>query len=176
MKSRDLSRAEGMWASGISFPVWAALFAAVLFLKSGTAEAKSGIEIHMPTDVSLSDIQGISEVSRQEVMDIIVYLQLPEQYRNVKAQMPYRMLLTGGPSAERTLLASAIASETGIGIIFFTYYNIDSEKIEPKHISEIFEMAKANAPCIIYIENIDEFGFEEPNYYEVSPNRLLCFN
>ena len=130
------------------------------------------------TDVNFSDVRGIEEC-REEVMDIVEYLKSPEKYHQVGAKMPKGVLLTGRPGTGKTLLARAIAGEAGVGFFFSSGSEFDEVfvGVGAKRIRELFKQAKDNAPCVIFIDEIDAVGGtrkdNSPTQNKQSLNQLL---
>jgi ATP-dependent metalloprotease len=93
-------------------------------------------------------------------MDLVDYLKDPEKFHRVGAKMPKGVLLSGRPGTGKTLLARAIAGESGVG--FFYSSGSDFEEVfvglGAKRIRELFKEAKDNAPCIVFIDEIDALG------------------
>lgn len=106
--------------------------------------------------VTFADVAGIDEV-KQEVSEIVDCLKDPSKYREMGAAIPKGILLFGGPGTGKTLLAKAIANEAGVP--FFSANG--SEFVEmfvgvgASRVRSLFEQAKKNAPCLIFIDEID---------------------
>mmetsp|Transcript_217 Transcript_217/g.202 ORF Transcript_217/g.202 Transcript_217/m.202 type:complete len:451 (+) Transcript_217:377-1729(+) len=130
------------------------------------------------TNVTFDDVRGIDEC-REELSEIVDYLSNPEKYHSTGAKMPKGILMTGRPGTGKTLLAKAIAGEAGVKF----YFNSGSDFEEvfvglgAKRIRELFREAKRNAPCIIFIDEIDALGASRKskdfNYNRQSLNQLL---
>ena len=93
-------------------------------------------------------------------MEIVDFLKNPKKFKNLGARVPRGILLSGEPGTGKTLLARAIAGEANVP--FFCYIRSDFSGIivglGVAKIKEIFEMAKRNAPCILFIDEIDAIG------------------
>ncbi|MGI5845810.1 MAG: ATP-dependent zinc metalloprotease FtsH [Alphaproteobacteria bacterium] len=111
------------------------------------------------TKTSFSDVAGI-ETEKKEVMEIVDFLKNPKKFKNLGARVPRGILLSGEPGTGKTLLARAIAGEANVP--FFATSGSDFSGIivglGVAKIKEIFEMAKRNAPCILFIDEIDAIG------------------
>ena len=109
--------------------------------------------------VTFADVAGIDEV-KQEVTEIVDCLKNPEKYKQMGASIPKGVLLFGGPGTGKTLLAKAIANEAGVP--FFSANG--SEFVEmfvgvgASRVRDLFEQAKKNAPCLIFIDEIDSIA------------------
>ena len=122
------------------------------FLTKGTKEAK------VP-EVSFKDVAGQVNAKR-EVQELVEFLQEPERFRKLGADVPRGVLLMGPPGTGKTLLAKALAGEAGV-----PFYSISgSEFIElfvgvgAARVRNLFETAKKNAPSIIFIDELDSVG------------------
>ena len=108
---------------------------------------------------TFKDVAGI-ESEKQELMEIVDFLKDKEKYRTLGARVPRGVLLSGEPGTGKTLLARAIAGEANVP--FFAASGSDFSGIivglGVAKIKEIFEMAKRNAPCILFIDEIDAIG------------------
>lgn len=111
--------------------------------------------------ILFSEIAGIDE-AKEEFEEIVSFLNEPERYTLVGAKIPKGVLLVGPPGTGKTLLAKAIANEAGV-----PFYSVaGSEFVEmfigmgAARIRELFEKASENAPCIVFIDEIDAVGRE----------------
>lgn len=109
--------------------------------------------------LSFQDVAGIPE-AKEELLEIINFLKNPEPYRKVGAVIPKGILLQGPPGTGKTLLARATAGEAGV-----PFFNISgSDFVEmfvgvgASRVRELFAEAKKNAPCIVFIDEIDAVG------------------
>ena len=109
--------------------------------------------------VTFSDVAGIPE-AKEELLEIIHFLKDPGRYEKLGGKIPKGVLLQGPPGTGKTLLAKAIAGEAGV-----PFFNISgSDFVEmfvgvgASRVRELFAMAKKNAPCIVFIDEIDAVG------------------
>jgi cell division protease FtsH len=108
---------------------------------------------------SFADVAGIDEVE-DEVAEIVDFLRNPDRYRRLGAMVPKGVLLAGPPGTGKTLLARAVAGEANVPFYFVSA----SEFIEfivgvgASRVRDLFETAKANAPAIIFIDELDAIG------------------
>jgi cell division protease FtsH len=106
-----------------------------------------------------SDIAGLDN-AKLEVMEIVDFLKNPEKYVKIGAKMPKGVLLSGGPGLGKTLLAKAVAGEAGV-----PFFAVPASSfievfvgIGAKKVRSLFQKANENAPCIIFIDEIDAIG------------------
>ncbi len=108
---------------------------------------------------TFADVAGIDS-EKQELAEIVDFLKNKDKYKSLGARVPRGVLLSGQPGTGKTLLARAIAGEAGVP--FFATSGSDFSGIivglGVAKIKEIFEMAKRNAPCILFIDEIDAIG------------------
>ncbi len=106
--------------------------------------------------VTLNDVAGLTE-EKEELKEIIDFLKDPEKYTKVGARIPKGVLLEGGPGTGKTLLAKAVAGEAGVP--FFSISGSDFVEmfvgVGASRVRDMFEDAKHNAPCIVFIDEID---------------------
>ena len=111
------------------------------------------------TKTTFKDVAGIDS-EKQELMEIVDFLKDGKKFRDVGARVPRGILLSGEPGTGKTLLARAIAGEANVP--FFAASGSDFSGIivglGVAKIKEIFDMAKRNAPCILFIDEIDAIG------------------
>jgi len=110
-------------------------------------------------NVSFKDVAGCQQ-AKLEVMEFVQFLSSPEQFTRLGAKTPKGALLCGPPGTGKTLLAKAVAGEAGV-----PFYSISgSDFIEmfvgvgPSRVRDLFKEARANTPCIIFIDEIDAVG------------------
>lgn len=111
------------------------------------------------TQVTFDDVAGIDEV-KEEVEEIVDYLKDPKRFSRLGAEIPRGVLLVGAPGTGKTLLAKAIAGEAHVP--FFSISGSDFVEmfvgVGAARVRDMFEKAKASAPCIIFIDEIDAVG------------------
>jgi cell division protease FtsH len=127
------------------------------FLSVGKSQAK----VYMETDtkVTFRDVAGVDE-AKQELEEVVSFLKDPASHGRLGARMPKGVLLVGPPGTGKTLLARAVAGEAGVP--FFSISG--SEFVEmfvgvgAARVRDLFEQARAKAPCIIFIDELDALG------------------
>ena len=106
--------------------------------------------------VKFSDVAGLQE-EKEELEEIVDFLRVPKKYTQLGARIPKGVLLVGPPGTGKTLLAKAIAGEAGVP--FFSISGSDFVEmfvgVGASRVRDLFEEAKKNAPCIIFIDEID---------------------
>ena len=109
--------------------------------------------------VTFEDVAG-SDEEKQELEEIVDFLRSPERYEKLGAKIPRGVLLVGSPGTGKTLLARATAGEAGVP--FFTISGSDFVEmfvgVGASRVRDLFDTAKKNAPCIIFIDEIDAVG------------------
>ena len=131
---------------------------AVMRMSGGGVGRKNYVEGIIP-DITFKDVAGMDE-SREELVDIVAFLKDNQLYARMGARMPHGILLAGDPGTGKTLLAKAIAGEAGVP--FFS--TSGSEFVEifvgvgAARVRSLFKKARAKAPCIIFIDEIDAVG------------------
>lgn len=110
-------------------------------------------------NVTLDDIAGIDE-AKAEISEVIEFLQNPARFKKIGARMPRGVLLLGPPGCGKTLLARAIAGEADVP--FFSISGSDFMEmfvgVGARRVRDLFEQAKQNEPCIIFLDEIDSVG------------------
>lgn len=118
-------------------------------------KSKKGFEIE-PTGVTFADVAGC-DGSKLELQEVVDFLKNPEKYEAVGAKAPRGVLMEGPPGTGKTLLAKAVAGEAGVPFLSAS----GSEFVEmfvgvgASRVRDLFEKAKSNAPCIVFIDEID---------------------
>ncbi|MFI5293528.1 MAG: ATP-dependent zinc metalloprotease FtsH [Thermodesulfovibrionales bacterium] len=109
--------------------------------------------------VTFADVAGVEE-AKGEVQEIIDFLKDPQKFQKLGGKIPKGVLLVGSPGTGKTLLAKAIAGEAGVP--FFSISGSDFVEmfvgVGASRVRDLFEQAKKNAPCIIFIDEIDAVG------------------
>jgi len=117
---------------------------------------KSRAQLIAATGVSFQDVAGLQE-EREELAEIVDFLKDPEKYTSVGARIPKGVLLEGRPGTGKTLLAKAIAGEANVP--FFSISGSDFVEmfvgVGASRVRDLFADAKKNAPCIVFIDEID---------------------
>ncbi len=122
-------------------------------------KSKARIYSQGKTGVQFSDVAGVDEAV-EELQEVVDFLKHADKYRRVGAKIPKGVLLTGPPGTGKTLLAKAVAGEADV-----PFYSISgSEFIEmfvgvgASRVRDLFQQAKQNAPCIVFIDELDTLG------------------
>ncbi|MEY4926864.1 MAG: ATP-dependent zinc metalloprotease FtsH, partial [Bacteroidota bacterium] len=110
-------------------------------------------------NVTFQDVAGLDE-AKEEVMEVVDFLRTPKKYTALGAKIPKGVLLVGPPGTGKTLLAKAVAGEAGVP--FFTLSGSDFVEmfvgVGASRVRDLFAQARAKAPCIIFIDEIDAIG------------------
>ena len=123
---------------------------------------KSKARMMTPADknkVSFEDVAGVDE-EKEELEEIVQFLKNPKKFTDMGARIPKGVLLVGQPGTGKTLLAKAVAGEAGVP--FFIISGSDFVEmfvgVGASRVRDLFEQAKKNSPCIIFIDEIDAVG------------------
>ncbi len=144
-------------------------FAWMLFMNPGSqggnktmSFGKSKARMMTPADknkITFADVAGVDE-EKEELEEIVEFLKSPKKYTDMGARIPKGVLLVGHPGTGKTLLAKAVAGEAGVP--FFIISGSDFVEmfvgVGASRVRDLFEQAKKNAPCIIFIDEIDAVG------------------
>ncbi|NMG18905.1 ATP-dependent zinc metalloprotease FtsH [Brasilonema bromeliae] len=140
----------------------------LLFLRRSTnassqamnfGKTRARFQMEAKTGIKFDDVAGIEE-AKEELQEVVTFLKQPEKFTAVGARIPKGVLLVGPPGTGKTLLAKAIAGEAGVP--FFSISG--SEFVEmfvgvgASRVRDLFKKAKENAPCLIFIDEIDAVG------------------
>lgn len=122
-------------------------------------KSKARMITEQENHVRFRDVAGCDE-AKEDVQEIVDFLKDPEKYQRLGGRIPRGVLLVGSPGTGKTLLAKAIAGEAGVP--FFTISGSDFVEmfvgVGAARVRDMFETAKKNAPCIIFIDEIDAVG------------------
>ncbi len=140
----------------------------LLFLRRSTnassqamnfGKTRARFQIEAKTGIKFDDVAGIEE-AKEELQEVVTFLKQPEKFTAIGARIPKGVLLVGPPGTGKTLLAKAIAGEASVP--FFSISG--SEFVEmfvgvgASRVRDLFKKAKDNAPCLIFIDEIDAVG------------------
>ena len=122
-------------------------------------KSKAKVYVETDTKVTFADVAGVDE-AKDELREIVRFLREPKAYGRLGARMPKGVLLVGPPGTGKTLLAKAVAGEAGVPFFFIS----GSEFVEmfvgvgAARVRDLFEQARAKAPAIIFIDELDALG------------------
>ena len=122
-------------------------------------KSKAKVYVETDTKVTFADVAGVDE-AQDELREIVRFLREPKAYGRLGARMPKGVLLVGPPGTGKTLLAKAVAGEAGVPFFFIS----GSEFVEmfvgvgAARVRDLFEQARAKAPAIIFIDELDALG------------------
>ena len=159
--------AGSIWSSLI--PVVGIVLVALMFWlimrsASGAGNAnmnigKSKAQMQSNLKVRFSDVAGAEE-EKEELREVVEFLKSPKKFSNLGARIPSGVLLVGPPGTGKTLFAKAVAGEAGVP--FFSVSGSDFVEmyvgVGAKRVRDLFDMAKKNQPCIIFVDEIDAVG------------------
>jgi cell division protease FtsH len=165
--------APGAWAAVVSllltllpFLLFAGLFLLMIRQVQGSSnqaltfgKSRARIFTSNRPAVTFADVAGVDE-AKQELAEIVEFLRFPERFAVLGARIPKGVLLVGPPGTGKTLVARAVAGEAGVP--FFSISG--SEFVElfvgvgASRVRDLFEQAKRNAPCIVFVDEIDAVG------------------
>ncbi len=164
----DTQPAQESWLSKL-LPYMSLIFVAVLaffIIKSIGAQnnksigfGKTKAKTTKPSQVKFSDVAGAKE-EKQELVELVDFLKNPKKFTDLGARIPKGLLLVGPPGTGKTLLAKAVAGESNVP--FFKISGSDFVEmfvgVGASRVRDLFDQAKQNAPCIVFIDEIDAVG------------------
>jgi len=130
----------------------------------GIGKSKAKVYNQGKTGIKFADVAGVDE-AKQELQEVVDFLRNGEKYRKIGAKIPKGVLLIGPPGTGKTLLAKAIAGEAGVPFLSMS----GSEFVElyvgvgASRVRDLFQQAKRQAPCIIFIDELDAIGKSRGN-------------
>ena len=147
---------------GLFFGIWYFLMRRMQGAQSGVlsfGKNKAKIVGEKDIDTRFTDVAGADE-AKEELQEVVDYLEKPEIYLEVGGQMPKGVLLVGPPGCGKTLIARAVAGEAGVP--FFSLSGSDFVEMfvgmGAARVRDLFEQARDRAPCIIFIDELDALG------------------
>ncbi len=139
----------------------------------GMGKSNAKIYVEKGTGVTFADVAGQDE-AKESLNEIIDFLHNPEKYRRIGAKQPKGALLVGPPGTGKTLLARAVAGEANV--TFMSLSGSDFEEmfvgVGASRVRELFKTAQENAPCIVFIDELDAVGQKRDNRYGASDQTL----
>ncbi|MER3434715.1 MAG: cell division protein FtsH [Leptolyngbya sp. ERB_1_1] len=130
----------------------------------GIGKSKAKVYNQGKTGIKFADVAGVDE-AKQELQEVVDFLRNGEKYRKIGAKIPKGVLLVGPPGTGKTLLAKAVAGEAGVPFLSMS----GSEFVElyvgvgASRVRDLFQQAKRQAPCIIFIDELDAIGKSRGN-------------
>ena len=125
----------------------------------GVGKSKAKVYIEKETGVTFKDVAG-EEEAKESLVEVVDFLHNPAKYTEIGAKLPKGALLVGPPGTGKTLLAKAVAGEAHVP--FFSLAGSDFVEmfvgVGASRVRDLFEEAKKNAPCIVFIDEIDAIG------------------
>lgn len=131
---------------------------------TGIGKSKARVYNQGKTGIQFADVAGVDE-AKQELQEVVDFLKNGEKYRRIGAKIPKGVLLVGPPGTGKTLLAKAVAGEAGVPFLSMS----GSEFVElyvgvgASRVRDLFQQAKRQAPCIIFIDELDAIGKSRGN-------------
>ena len=142
----------------------------------------SEFSIDREVSTRFTDVEGIDQ-AKSELQEIVDFLKMPEKFAGSGARIPKGAILKGLPGTGKTLLARAIAGESNVPFIDISASSFVEMfvGVGAKRVRDLFELARANQPCIVFIDEIDAIGkrrsangFSNNDEREQTVNQLLC--
>jgi len=122
-------------------------------------KSKAQLFDNTKVNVTFQDVAGLEE-AKEEVMEVVDFLQNPKKYTSLGGKIPKGVLLVGPPGTGKTLLAKAVAGEAGVP--FFSISGSDFVEmfvgVGASRVRDLFKQAREKAPCIVFIDEIDAIG------------------
>ena len=122
-------------------------------------KSRAKMTVNEENKVTFKDVAGLEE-EKEDLEEVVDFLKNPQKYTKVGARIPKGVILVGPPGTGKTLLAKAVAGEAGVP--FFSISGSDFVEmfvgVGASRVRDLFEEGKKNAPCIIFIDEIDAIG------------------
>ena len=143
----------------------------------GVGKSKAKVYIQKQTGILFKDVAGQDE-AKESLQEMVDFLHNPEKYTAIGAKLPKGALLVGPPGTGKTLLAKAVAGEAKVP--FFSLSGSDFVEmfvgVGASRVRDLFEEAKKNAPCIIFIDEIDAIGKRRDSHFGGNDEREQTLN
>lgn len=139
--------------------IYGTCFALMIKATGMGANLKKDKEREVISNVKFKDVAGLEEV-KEDLMTVVDFLKNPKRYKEAGAEIPKGVLLYGPPGTGKTLLAKAVAGEAGVKFKAVSGSDFDEKYVGvgASKMRKLFDDAKSNAPCIIFIDEIDSMG------------------
>ncbi|KAI8099656.1 peptidase family M41-domain-containing protein [Halteromyces radiatus] len=143
-----------------------------------TATSQTEYEPINQQSVKFDDVQGVDE-AKQELEEIVQFLRNPQKFTELGGKLPKGVLLTGPPGTGKTMLARAVAGEANVPFFFMSGSEFDEMYVGvgARRVRELFAAARAKAPSIVFIDEIDAIGSKrnpkDQSYMKQTLNQLL---
>ncbi len=132
----------------------------------GVGKSNAKVYMQKKTGVTFADVAGVDE-AKESLVELVDFLHNPAKYTEIGAKLPKGALLVGPPGTGKTLLAKAVAGEAGVP--FFSLTGSDFVEmfvgVGASRVRDLFKQAQQNAPCIIFIDEIDAIGKSRDSRY-----------
>ena len=143
----------------------------------GVGKSNAKLYVQHKTGVTFQDVAG-QEESKESLREIVDFLHNPEKYTKIGAKLPKGALLVGPPGTGKTLLAKAVAGEAGVP--FFSLSGSDFVEmfvgVGASRVRDLFKQAQQNAPCIIFIDELDAIGKSRDSRFGGNDEREQTLN
>ena len=143
----------------------------------GVGKSNAKLYVQDKTGVTFQDVAG-QEESKESLREIVDFLHNPEKYTKIGAKLPKGALLVGPPGTGKTLLAKAVAGEAGVP--FFSLSGSDFVEmfvgVGASRVRDLFKQAQQNAPCIIFIDELDAIGTSRDSRFGGNDEREQTLN
>ena len=143
----------------------------------GVGKSNAKLYVQDKTGVTFQDVAG-QEESKESLREIVDFLHNPEKYTKIGAKLPKGALLVGPPGTGKTLLAKAVAGEAGVP--FFSLSGSDFVEmfvgVGASRVRDLFKQAQQNAPCIIFIDELDAIGKSRDSRFGGNDEREQTLN
>ena len=143
----------------------------------GVGKSKAKVYIQKETGILFKDVAGQDE-AKESLQEMVDFLHNPQKYTEIGAKLPKGALLVGPPGTGKTLLAKAVAGEAKVP--FFSLSGSDFVEmfvgVGASRVRDLFEEAKKNAPCIVFIDEIDAIGKRRDTHFGGNDEREQTLN
>ncbi|CAO2655810.1 Nn.00g046130.m01.CDS01 [Neocucurbitaria sp. VM-36] len=171
------------WICGFALAAYVSLILITLFVETSGVLKKVGgatsAEVRPEhQNTRFSDVHGCDE-AKEELLDVVDFLKHPDKYNKLGGRLPKGVLLIGPPGTGKTLLARAVAGEAGVPFFYMSGSEFDEVYVGvgAKRVRELFTAARAKAPAIVFIDELDAVGGKrksrDANYHRQTLNQLL---